>query len=118
MWSRSFDWLYHQSADLRLPLENKMSPKFIGERISVTTGGTIRQPSTFTWKDVEYRVTEVILSWMDWGFPQSATQRDWKARRHRNYYRVRTDRGEVYEIYHDRGPGGRGGGWYLFQQMD
>ena len=95
-----------------------MSPKFIGQKISVTTDGAIKEPQAFTWRNKEHHVDEIILSWMDWGFPQGASQHDWKNRRHRNFYRVRTTSGEVYEIYHDRGPAGEGGDWYLFQQLD
>jgi hypothetical protein len=94
-----------------------MSPKFIGQKIDVTTDGAIKEPQAFTWRNKEYQVEEIILSWMDWGFPQGASQHDWKNRRHRNFYRVRTGSGEVYEIYHDRGPAGESDDWYLFQQL-
>ena len=33
----------------------------------------------------------------------SCTEKKWWQRHHRNYYRVRTTGGEVFEIYHDRG---------------
>ena len=95
-----------------------MSPRFIGQQIDVTTGGTVQQPVSIKWQGTEYQVSEILLSWMDWGFPQGATQRDWKNRRHRNFYRVQTESGEIFEIYNDRGPAGKGSGWYLFQQLD
>jgi len=96
----------------------RMSPRFIGQKIDVETGGAIKEPVSFTWKGKEYRIVEVLLSWMDWGFPQGASQRDWKTRRHRNFYRVRTESGLVCEIYHDRGPAGGTDDWFLFQQLD
>ena len=94
-----------------------MPSRFIGQKISVTTDGTIKEPQSFTWKSKDYEVAEILLSWMDWGFPQGSTQRDWKSRRHRNYYRVRTESGQVFEIYHDRGPTGLVDDWYIFQQL-
>ena len=94
-----------------------MPPKFIGQKINVTTDGAIKEPQSFTWENRDYEVAEILLAWMDWGFPQGSTQRDWRSRRHRNYYRVRTDSGQIFEIYHDRGPTGGGGAWYLFQQL-
>lgn len=94
-----------------------MPPKFIGQSIDVTTDGEVKEPVSFTWKGRDYDIEEILLSWMDWGFPQSASQRDWRNRRHRNYYRVRTTSGQIFEIYHDRGPAGGTDDWYLFQQL-
>jgi len=47
-------------------------------------------------------------------------RRKWWQRHHRNYYRVRTSQGEVFEIYYDRGtslkhPEYRK--WYLHRQL-
>ena len=38
----------------------------------------------------------------------------------RDYFRVRTDTEEVFDLYYDRsphGPGGRKGSWFLFRQI-
>ena len=94
-----------------------MPPKFIGEKITVETTGAVKQPASFTWRDREYTVGEILLNWADWGFAAGATQRDWKTRRHRNYFRVRTTSGEIFEIYHDRGRSVEGE-WYLYQQIE
>lgn len=94
-----------------------MSPKFIGEQIVVTTTGTVKQPARFTWHDREYVIDEILLNWADWGFPAGATQRNWLTRRHRNYFRVRTHTGEIFEIYLDRSDA-PDAGWYLYQQLD
>ena len=95
-----------------------MSPRFISEPIRVMTDGEIKQPTAFFWKGKEYRVVEVILSWLDWGFPPGATQRDWRTRRHRNYYRVRTDTNELFEIYMDRATPSGVAEWYLYQRLE
>lgn len=93
-------------------------PTFVGEKIAVETDGAIKQPVSFRWRGGEHRVAEVLLSWFDWGFPAGSKQRDWKARRHRNYFRVRTTAGDVFEIYLDRGNKRGPGEWYLFQKLD
>ena len=95
-----------------------MPPQFISEHISVTTDGEIKQPVAFRWKGNEYRVVEVILAWFDWGFPPGAAQRDWRTRRHRNYYRVRTGNGEIFEIYMDRAAPSGDAQWYLYQRLE
>ena len=95
-----------------------MPPQFISEQIRVMTDGEIKQPVAFIWKGKEYRVVDVMLAWFDWGFPPGAAQRDWRTRRHRNYYRVRTDANEVFEIYMDRATPSGDAAWYLFQRLN
>ena len=95
-----------------------MSPRFISEKITVVTDGLVKQPASFTWRTTEYKVADVTLAWSDWGFPQGSTQKDWRARRHRNYYRVKTETGETFELYIERGPAGGRADWYLYQQLD
>jgi hypothetical protein len=95
-----------------------MAPRFISEPIQVEATGTIRQPQSFTWRGEQYRITEIILAWMDWGFPSGSSQKDWRSRRHRNYFRVRTESGEVFELYNERAAAGPTNAWYLYQQLD
>ena len=38
----------------------------------------------------------------------------------RDYYRVRTDDGRIFELYYDRAPGdagNRSGSWYLYREL-
>ncbi|MBI5869022.1 MAG: hypothetical protein HZB43_12180 [candidate division Zixibacteria bacterium] len=95
-----------------------MPPQFISEQIRVATDGEIKQPVSFVWKGTEYQVTEILLSWFDWGFPPGASQRDWRTRRHRNYYRVRTNTGELFELYLDRATPSGNSEWFLYQRLD
>lgn len=95
-----------------------MSAQFVGEKITVTTTGTIKQPVSFHWRDREYQVTAILASWFDWGFSPGAKQKDWRTRRHRNYFRVRTDSGLVCEIYLDRATPTGAGEWYLYQFLE
>lgn len=82
-----------------------MPPQFIGREIQVTTGGELKAPIAFTLGAQTYTISEIILAWSDHGFGPSAAGRKkrWWQRRHRNYYRVKTSQGEVFEIYFDRG---------------
>ena len=80
-------------------------PQFFGREVEVTTGGEVKVPVSFRIDDREYVISEIIDDWQDYGFgPADARRkRRWWQRRHRNYYRVKTEGGEVFEIYHDRG---------------
>lgn len=81
-----------------------MAPQFFGKEIDVTVSGEVRVPASFRLGDREYVITEIIEAWPDYGFGRNPRrQQHWRQRHHRNYYRVRTTGGEVFEIYHDRG---------------
>ena len=78
--------------------------EFYCEEIKVTCQGTPKRPAAFTWRGEAYQVAEVIAAWQDWGFgPTAPKGRDFRFRRHRNCYHVKTASGEVFEIYFDRG---------------
>ena len=77
--------------------------QFIGQPIEVTTTGTVRVPASFRLGDCEYEVAEVLEMWQDHGFGMAAPlKKNWRLRHHRNYFRVRTTDGEVFELYLDR----------------
>ena len=90
-------------------------PRFIAEKIQVETAGEVKQPVALTWRGTDYTVTEVIASWFDWGFSAASKQKDWRTRRHRNYFRLRMNTNEVFEIYLDRPPASAEGDWVLYQ---
>lgn len=96
----------------------QVMPRFIDEKIDVTVDGEIKQPREFIWRGRTYTVANVLHSWQDWGFAKGAVQRNWRTRRHRNYFRVRTEDGEVFELYLDRGTKPGRDVWYLYQQLD
>jgi hypothetical protein len=93
-------------------------PRFVGEKIDVVTGGEVKQPVALTWRKQDYAVAEVISSWFDWGFSAATKQKDWRTRRHRNYFRLRMASGEIFEIYLDRPPASAEGEWVLYQVLD
>lgn len=85
-----------------------MPIEFLGKEISVTLGeGEVRQPHAFRLGPNSYKVKEVMATWLDnayGGVP--ARKRGWQDRPERQFYRVRTEDGEVFELYVDT-PGGR-----------
>lgn len=81
-------------------------PQFIGREIQVTVSGVVRVPVSFRLDDRDYEITEILESWPDYSFGRSSLHlKKWWQRRHRNYYRVKTAEGEVFELYYDRGTG-------------
>ncbi len=90
---------------------------FICEPIEVILDGMVKRPISFQWKGMGYRVVEIWAEWQDAGFgPIPPGRGKWWQRRHRNYYRVVTHTGEVFEIYFDRG--GKQPQWYLFRKVE
>jgi len=77
--------------------------RFVGEAITVLESGIGGEPVRFSFRLEDHSVVEVVRSWQDWGFSQSVFKKDFKTRRHRNYFEVRTDRGLHALIYFDRG---------------
>jgi len=84
---------------------------FIGEEIEVRFRKRPGPPTSFIWRGVEYKITEILgrrLA-LDRG-------RAWYRRKHRDYYTVATDTGEVFKIYRHRGPGRRY--WFLRMKVE
>jgi len=98
-----------------------MAPQFFGQEIKVTVSGEVKVPASFRLGEREYVISEIIADWANHGFGQSPLRRKrWWQRRHRNYYRVKTTEGEVFEIYYDRGthlehPERKK--WFLYRQL-
>lgn len=86
-------------------LEDEMkAPYFYCEPIQVETSDKLWWPAAFSWRGRRYLVSEVIQDWQDWGFGGSdIRKKTWRSRHHRNYFLVKTDSGEVFKIYYDRG---------------
>ena len=82
---------------------DKMERRFFGQVIEVERDDESRAPVAFAFKGERHEVAEVLTYWQDHGFPNDGRKHRWIQRRHRNYYRVRTAEGRVFEIYFDRG---------------
>jgi hypothetical protein len=87
-------------------------------------------PEQFIWRGETYRVIEILQEWHDYSrrgrmahnmrpeHAAAATRRgSWGVGR--DYYRVRTDTGRIFELYYDRAPkkDNRKGLWFLYQEM-
>ena len=94
-----------------------MRSRFIDARVEVEFDGDPKRLAAFTWGGQRFPVTELIHEWSDWGFSPAATRRNWRTRRHRNYYRVQTEGGRVFELYLDRGTKPGRETWVLFQEL-
>lgn len=88
----------------------KESSRFIDEEIEVRFAARPGPPTSFVWRGREYRITDVERVSLRLDF-----KRAWWRRRHREYYRVRADTGQVFEIYFHRGPGRRY--WVLYKEV-
>ena len=92
-------------------------------------------PDGFTWQGRTYRVEAVLREWHDYrlrgksesfyvkergSFRAKAAEQRGSWGVGRDYYRVRADTGEVFDIYYDRAPKGPGkgkGSWFLLRQI-
>jgi hypothetical protein len=87
-------------------------------------------PAAFTWRDREYVIVELLGEWHDYrkrgaskAFYEKERGSYWVGNTQRHgswgvggdHYRVRTESGEVFDIYYDRAPKGqrRKGQWIL-----
>lgn len=88
--------------------------KFYSEQIQVICDRKPGLPSAFIWRGRRYDVQEIWGEWPDYGFGTTSAGRWWQ-RRHRTYFRVVTDRGDVFEIYLDRASHQRN--WFLYRRL-
>jgi hypothetical protein len=98
-----------------------MVPRFFGQPIDVTTSGDVKVPVAFHLGDHDYVVAEIIETWQDYGFGKNPLRRKrWWQRHHRNYYRIKTTEGGIFEIYYDRGTRlehAKSKKWFLYRQL-
>jgi hypothetical protein len=88
-------------------------------------------PERFVWRGETHEIVELVSEWHDYGRRGRAARNvrperlaaavrrgSWGVGR--DYYRVRTDSGRVFDLYYDRAPKGvrhRKGSWTLFREM-
>lgn len=89
-------------------------------------------PDGFVWGDEEFRVSEVLSTWIDYrrrgrmaknmkpaNLRIAAQKGSWGVGRF--YFRVRTDWGRIFDLYYDRAPKeatDRAGHWILWREME
>ena len=75
------------------------------------------RPASFIWEGSAHQVTSIDKEWHDWHVATGGPKRiAWKHRRHRNYFRVTTTQGRVFEIYYDRKA--KRPEWVLYRELD
>jgi hypothetical protein len=112
-------------------------PRFIGQEIEVAFDRPPLLekkpgcPDRFTWRDETYEIVEKLEEWHDYrrrgrmarnmqpAHLAIAEQRgSWGVGR--DYFRVRTAGGRIFDIYYDRAPKDvdrRKGAWFLYREM-
>ena len=82
-------------------------------------------PDAFLWEEDRIVIVETLRTWSEAGQPWWRRRR-WRNRRQhvsslgRDYYRVRTAGGRIFDLYYDRRLEGRtiGGKWILWRELD
>lgn len=82
---------------------NKSHKQFIGETLSCVETEMGGRPIVFVWRNQKYRIVQILREWHEFDFSPLAPRKNWKTRRHRNYFQVRTDSGSCFELYCERG---------------
>ncbi len=89
-------------------------------------------PDAFSWRGERYQVTELLSEWHDYQrrgrsarnmrdthLETASSRGSWGVGQ--DYYRVRTDRGRIFDLYYDRAPKGsdqRKGAWFLDIELE
>lgn len=88
-------------------------------------------PDGFIWRERHYRVIEVLQEWRDYRrkgrMARNMQPQHAEVSSHRGswgvgifYFRVRTDSGQLFDLYYDRSPkdaSHRKGDWFIFQEL-
>lgn len=88
-------------------------------------------PNRFVWEGKTYSVTELLSEWHDYTrrghmalnmtdvhLAVASRRGSWGVGK--IYFRVRTDGGQIFDLYYDRAPRGsvdRKGSWFLFREL-
>ena len=98
-----------------------MSHRFFGKQIEVISRGGSPDPVSFVLDQESHEIQEILLAWQDYDFPKDGRKHRWWQRKHRNYYRLTTSTGRIFELYFDRGTGGKNPNyrrWYVTREFD
>lgn len=77
-----------------------MAGRFIDSEVEVRFAQKPGPPTSFLWEGKEYQIVEILEFRRSLDFKSA-----WWRRRHRDWYKVRTADGRVFELYFHRGPG-------------
>lgn len=85
--------------------------RFISEEIEVEIGSEPGVPVAFTWREERYGIARILTHQL-----RLDHQRAWYRRKHRDWWDVATQSGEVFRLYRHRGPGR--GYWVLYARLE
>ena len=57
----------------------------------------------FDWDGEMFIVEKILKQWHDFDYNPISPKKNWRSRRHRNYFKVLTRSGRCFELYCDRG---------------
>ena len=80
-----------------------MPDRFISKNIQQVEFDSGKQLVSFKLGSRFYKVAKILKQWQDYDYSPLTHKRDWRSRRHRNYYRIIVDTGQCFELYCDRG---------------
>ena len=80
-----------------------MTDRFIGIKINQVRVNSEKQLVSFKAGLKSYQVKKIRKQWQDYDYSPLAPKRDWRSRRHRNYFRILTKNGQCFDLYCDRG---------------
>jgi len=95
--------------------------RFFGKQIDVVTEKCPAIPVSFFIEEECHKVDEILLVWHDYKFPDDDRKHRWWQRKHKNFYRLRTVAGRIFEIYFDLDSGSKNNDsrrWYVTKKFD
>ena len=98
-----------------------MSRRFFGKQIDVVTEKFSAIPVSLFIGEEWYKVNETLLDGHDYKFPDDDRKHRWWQRKYKNFYRLSTVGGRIFEIYFDldsRGINGNPGRRYVTKEFD
>ncbi|MGB9757531.1 MAG: DUF6504 family protein [Candidatus Bipolaricaulaceae bacterium] len=88
-----------------------MAGRFIDVEVEVKFAQKPGPPTSFLWEGREHKIVEILEHRRVLDF-----KRAWWQRRHRDWYKVRTAEGRIFELYFHRGPGRPY--WVLLRELE
>lgn len=90
--------------------------EFFCDRLEVSWEGAPKQGESFTWRGKEYEIRTILTSWRKWRTPATVIHKTWRTRRHQNFYHIRTQTDETFEIFLDRANKAKPR-WFLLKRL-
>ena len=88
--------------------------EFIGKKVKADCIQEVgwKRPLALTLDKKFFKVKKIISRW-----EEHTQQKYWRDRKHRVWYEVKLDDGNIYQLYWDRGAYGKGRDWILLKRL-